>query len=402
MGKVYPLRHNDLVTPTRPKAQSAISLMFLLGGLISGTWMVYIPSVKADLGLGASQLGLLLLATGVGSVLAMLPSGRLIDRFSSRPVVIGSGLGMAVAALGIALADHYVVLMVMLAAFGFCMGNLDVSANANAVVIEQRFRVHLLSSVHALWSAGNLLAALVGSALLAAGATRALAMGAMAGFALLLFLIVTPWVMPGSQVGKAHDVDGAADGSRTDPAATVLPYVLMLGVLSAFLYLAEGAAGEWSGVLLREHFGARPDVAALGFAVFSLAMTAGRFAADGVVRWMGPGRMVRWGSAVSAVGLALAILAPSTWLSIAAWGLVGIGAAGVLPQLFRAASVSGSAERAGRNLSIVVGMGYAGMLTGPALIGFLADVTTLPIALLCIVPTLALTALAAGRIRFDR
>ena len=122
-------------------------------------------------------------------------------------------------------------------------------------------------------------------------------------------------------------------------------------------------------------------------------MAAMRFSGDNLVHRYGPQRIVFWGASIAAVGLLVAVAAP--WQSVVLLGflLVGIGAANVVPVLFSAA---GCADKSSPELALaaVTTMGYAGQLAGPALIGFVAHSTSLPVALGMMAAPMMLVALA--------
>ena len=118
-------------------------------------------------------------------------------------------------------------------------------------------------------------------------------------------------------------------------------------------------------------------------------MTTGRLLADRITNRIGPVRLVRFGSAVAAVGMGMIILSASYPLTLVGWGVFGIGISGVAPQIFSAA---GNLSKSGQGvvLSRVVSAAYAGQLVGPAIIGWIASsvgLTTsfvLPLVLLVI------------------
>jgi len=143
--------------------------------------------------------------------------------------------------------------------------------------------------------------------------------------------------------------------------------------------LAEGAAGDWSGVYLRDNLGTSAGFAALGFAAFSITMTVGRFLGDRLAGRFGAVRLVRGCGLVAAAGLAGGLLSRRPLGALAGFAVLGAGLSCVVPQVF---SAGGRADpvRPARGLARVVGIGYLGLVGGPAVIGACASVVGLPIA----------------------
>ena len=159
--------------------------------------------------------------------------------------------------------------------------------------------------------------------------------------------------------------------------------------------MAEGAMADWSAVYLHDTLGSSPSVAAVGFAAFSLAMAAGRFIGDVLVRRLGPRQVLRGSSTVAAVGLAAALLLGHPAIGIVGCALVGLGIANIIPVLFSAAArVPGVPP--GRALAAVATTGYLGFLAGPPLIGIVAETAGLAVGLGLVSGACAFVALKAS------
>jgi len=161
--------------------------------------------------------------------------------------------------------------------------------------------------------------------------------------------------------------------------------------------LAEGAVFDWSGVYLFRDVGATAAVAPLGLAAFSLAMGVGRLAADPLTARAGAAAVARAGGALGACGLALALIVSVPAPAVAGFGAMGLGVAALFPLALRASSPRGAAD--GTALSAVSTMGYAGLLSGPPVIGLLAGAVGLRAALVLVVALCALAAVLAGAVR---
>ncbi|HEY0891677.1 MAG TPA: MFS transporter, partial [Cellvibrio sp.] len=169
--------------------------------------------------------------------------------------------------------------------------------------------------------------------------------------------------------------------------------VLLLGSLCFIAFLSEGAVLDWSAVFLNSVREIDPVHAGLGYACFSVAMTIGRFTGDKIVNALGGTRVVLWGGLCAASGFLLVVFVPYSAAAFIGFTLVGVGASNIVPVLFTAAGNQDSMPM-GLAISAVVSMGYAGLLAGPAVIGFIAEQSSLNVSFGIV--ALGLLALAAS------
>jgi MFS family permease len=365
-------------------ARVAVSMIFFVNGAILASWVPHIPMVKERLGIGDGQLGGVLLFMAVGALGALPIAGALVSRFGSRAISITSALGLSLTLPWPVLAPSALVLAGALLVFGAFNATLDVAMNVQAVEVEARWGRPIMSSFHALFSAGGLAGAALSAVILAQG------VGPMAhalGTALVGSLVIV--------MLRRHLI--AIAPSRTREPVFVRPTRALfgLGMLCFCALLAEGAMGDWSAVYLMDARRTSQSVAAAGFAAFSLAMAVGRLAGDRAAQRLGPTRLLRSSSTLAAVGLLLALLLPSPIVAIIGFGVVGLGVANLIPVLFGAAGrMPGVAS--GHGLAAVATTGYLGFLAGPPLIGVTAEATGLPAALGIVAAACAAVAIGAN------
>ena len=162
--------------------------------------------------------------------------------------------------------------------------------------------------------------------------------------------------------------------------------------------LCEGVANDWSALEAKTILGAPAATASFAYGTYAATMTIGRLLADRVSRLFGSMAVLRYGAAIGALGLALVALSPWIWLTLLGWAVFGLGLSGCVPQLFSAAGHTDTAA-AGANVSRVAGLGYLGMLAGPALIGWMTRLTALNHTFLLPALLLVVAAVAAGILR---
>lgn len=341
------------------RARTSVAAVFLVHAAVAGSLAPRIPAIKADLGLSDGALGGALTGFAAGLFAGTRIAAWLVERFGSRQTVRAALPLLALSLVGPGLAGDLVALTASLVVLGLFMGLLDVAMNHQAVGIERRYGRPIMAGLHGFWSIGVLAASAVGSGVAAAGvgvrADLAVASGLLFGAS-----VVAPlWLLPGA--------DRASSRPRAPRRARLPVAVLALGAIGFCSFLGEGAAADWSGVYLREDAGASPGLAAFAFTAFAVGMVVSRFSADRLSARAGPVLVMRVGGLLAGLGLAIGLVAPNTAVALAAFVLLGLGLAPIVPIAFSAAGSFGP-----RALGWVVTMSYVGSVLGPAAIGLIA------------------------------
>lgn len=360
-----------MTTETLRRARRATRLVFLMSGISLAAWAPMVPFAKARLNMDEATLGTVLLALGCGAMVAMPLAGFLTERFGNRRTIGIGGLLICFFMPWLTLAPGTWSLAATLLVFGAVHGVVDVSMNAHAVDVERLSGGGRMSGFHALFSVGGLAGSAGMSALLTMGAP--LVWCAVVLAVVLAVLILTQW---NSLLEHAR----VADQPRQSIFALPSAGVLLLGALCCVSFLAEGSMLDWSAVFLRSSRGVAFSAAGFGYAAFSIAMAVGRLTGDRLVARLGPVNVVRFGAILAALGFLMATTLPWAATSFVGFLLVGIGAANIVPVLFSAAGRVGTGAT-GIAIATVTTLGYAGMLAGPAAIGYIAHASSLPWAL---------------------
>ncbi|MFF1281517.1 MFS transporter [Streptomyces sp. NPDC058299] len=381
-------------------ARVATFVYFILCGTTMGTWVVHIPAVEEGVGVSHATLGGLLVLLGVGAFLGMRAAGRLTDRLGARIVVPATGvLSSAALALPGLSRDPWTLAGALLA-FGFCNGCLDVSMNAHAVHVEKAYGRPVMSAFHATFSVGGVLASLVAAATASAGLGPAAGMAAMAGLGIVIAVVSAGALLPAAPTTADTDPVEVAEQAQDAGRRGTSGRIRLLATLALLVMLCEGAANDWSALHLRDIVGAPASTAAFAYGTFAAAMTIGRLLTDRLVARFGSMTILRHGAATAAVGITVVAVSGWIWVAFAGWALFGLGLSGCVPQLFSAAGHADSSA-AGANVSRVAGLGYVGMLAGPAVIGWLTHLVVLNHAFLLLTLLCAITAVAAGTLRTE-
>ncbi|WP_233441836.1 MFS transporter [Lentzea atacamensis] len=371
-------------------ARVATFTYFTLNGFLLGLWLVHIPTVEQRTGIDHAELGRLLLLLGLGAFVGMRIGGKVTDRAGVKLVVPIAGVVCSVTALTPGLAVDQWTLGAALLVFGIGNGLMDVSMNAHAVVVERHYQRPVMSAFHATWSLGGVAAALTGARTLSWELSPATTLGAAAALGVVVSLVTARALL-----NEKEEQHAQPTGKRRVPRR-----IWIMAVLAGFVMLSEGAANDWSVLHLQDVLGASPEIAALAYGAFATTMTTGRLLADRIAARIGPVAVLRWGSAIGAAGIATAALSPWIWLALLGWAIAGAGLSGTVPQLFSAAGHA-EAGAAAANVSRVAGLGYLGVLAGPAVIGWMTHFVPLNIAFLLPVAICVVAAFSAGVLRTD-
>ncbi len=373
------------VSADSPGARLATRIAFLVAGFGVAAWAPLIPFAKQRLGADDGVMGLLLLCLGAGSVTAMLRTGPLCARHGCKPVVVGSGLAMAALLPLLAIAGSPWMLGAVLLVFGGALGSLDVAMNVHAVEVERGARVPLMSGFHAMYSVGGFAGAALVTCLLSWG------VGPLACTLGCLAIMVVAMAVTAPRLAETPRV--AAGHSLAWPRGPVV----LLAALAAVCFLVEGAMLDWSALLLTTRGLAAAAQGGLGYAFFSVAMTAGRFGGDAITGCFGDRATMQWGGAMSLLGFAVLLAGGRLETALAGFVLIGLGASNIVPVLFRrSGNVPGTSAAMG--VAALTTVGYAGQLMGPAAVGFVSHLSSLPVAFWVLAALMALVPVCAGRV----
>ena len=361
------------------RAERGTALVFALSGAVQASWLARLPAVRDRLHLGLAALGLALLATGAGSLLAMLGAGWLCRRTGSRRVAwVATALACAaLVALGFAASGPW--LAVVLFGFGLATGAWDTAMNVQGVAVEKVSGRHRMPAFHGWWSAGTLAGA--GGGVLAARLHAPLSAH---------FLVAGLVAAPLCALGAAGFVDerplppAEPDEVAGGAGRTVRHLLVLIAVVTLCGATVEGAANDWLALYLRDVRAASHAHAAFGYTLFVLAMAAGRFAAVGAHDRIGRAGTARAGALVATAGIVIVVAVPvpvAPYVGAVLWGL---GICTVFPAALSATGqVSGS-----HAVAAITTVGYSASLIAPPLIGTLAQRVGLGPALL-VLPALA-------------
>ncbi len=370
----------------------AISGIFLMVGIMLGSWFARVPQLRIELGLNFAELGLVLLAQTVGVLIAMQLAGHLSNHLDSRAVIRVTSLVLPWFLPLMAAMPGAITAGLGMLTWGVIAGLLDVSMNAQGVEVERRARRPVLNSLHAVWGIGALLGS--GGTVLAVRAGWSLSSHFWVVSAVLVVIALSSgrWLLTEARTSSPAEKKEPKVGFLTGWTRAVI----VLGGLGAAVALCEGAVSSWGGVFLSEQRGAAANIASLGYFAFIVAQTGTRLVGDRLHRRFGAVALVRWSMAMTGAGVLVAVAVPSVWFGLAGLAMAGIGLAVAIPII---SSAVGHGTKSNTSLAIArySTLHNAGVLAGPAIFGWLAQEFGISAALtLLLVPLGVIAAFAAA------
>ena len=368
------------------RAKLAVTLTFITNGLGVGSFVARIPDIKAHLHISNATLGTILLSSSVGVFLALRPSGKLSAKYGSAPIAFRATLALSAAIVMLGFVFNIAWFCISLFIFGFTSAFQDVAMNSHAVALEHKSGKRMMSSFHGMFSVGGLLGGAIGglfSQLKISFSVQAFFVGAVV--AVVAFYVKPRWL--------------AAEADRhefvEEKKAKKRPRLLwILGLFGFCSAVAEGAAGDWGGILSRETFHASHFMSALPYIAFSATMVIGRFSGDRLAHRFTAPKILSGAGAVASIGLAIGLLIGGSFGVVFGWFFLGVGLSVVIPLLFSAAGTIAATRFKGQvapsqAVAIVSGISYFGFIVGPPTMGFVADLIQLRWAMFLVVALVA-------------
>lgn len=347
-------------------ARLATRLAYFTAGFVMACCAPFFPFIKLSVGADEGQFGLLLLCFGLGSIVTMPAAGLIAARYGARSMVLLGGFGLVVFLPVLVVIQAPFALGGVLFLFGASLGTIDVAMNVHGVAVEAQEKRSLMAGFHAQFSIGALCGA--GLMTLLLSLSVALIIAALVGAAVALVAMV----LASTRLLVA---------SAQEPTALVLPHgmVLLLGLLAAIAFLVEGAVLDWGALLMIDRHISAPQNAGVGYILFSVAMVIARLTGDKIVQFLGEFWVLIMSGIITILGISTLLLSTFSWLALCGFVLIGLGSANIVPILFSAAGRQ-TVMPASLAIAAVTSTGYAGVLVGPAMVGFAADLTSLSMA----------------------
>lgn len=352
---------------SKQKHRFFLSLFFFISGFSFATWASRIPTIKTTFDFNEAELGSILLALPVGSLLGLPISGWLISRFNSKVPLAG---GYALNAFSLALigfAQNIYSLVAAVVMFAFTTRIFNISVNTQALTLQKQFEKKIIGSFHGYWSIGGIAGILLSTLLLSLNVSIHLHFSIVACIMLLVTLYSYQFLLGGDRSKTGNKLIL----SKPDP------YIFYLGIVVFLCAICEGGMFDWSGIYFQVII--KVEIFTYGYLVFMTFMAASRFLSDFIIGRFGMPKTYIMSAAFIISGISLAIIFPTFWTAMAGFSLVGFGTASIIPMSYALAGAS-KKYSPGMAISIIATYSITGMLLGPPLIGYLAHAFNLRVS----------------------
>ncbi|WP_159019775.1 MFS transporter [Algibacter sp. L3A6] len=343
----------------RVKQRIALSVYFFLSGICFASWASRIPTIKTFFNLNEAELGTILIAMPISSLIGLPISGWLVSKFDSRVPLIFAFVFFSISLAMIGFATTTIGLVLAISSFAFCLRILNISINTQSITLQKKFEKRVVGAFHGLWSTGGLFGVLFSTLMVKFEVPIGTHLLSIAIFTITVALATYKFTLKNDKAPSGNKLIM----SKPDP------YIMCLGIIVFFAAICEGGMFDWSGVYFKEVL--KEDVFTYGYLMFMTTMALSRFFSDRLVTQIGVLKTYLLSSTLIVIGISMAVLLPKFWTALFGFFLVGFGTAAFFPLTM---SLAGSSKKysPGMAISIITTYAIAGMLIGPPLIGYLA------------------------------
>ena len=359
---------NTIQERSLEKIRLGVLTFFLCQGLCFASWASRIPDIKDALQVSDTFIwGLILFMIPVGKFLAIPLAGYTVSKFGSRIMVQIAILGYALSLFLIGISSDIYVLGTCLFLFGIFWNLTDISLNTQAIGIEKIFGKTIMGSFHGAWSLAACFGAVIGFAMINFQISHAY------HFTGIFALIILSWLFNRSalqpDLKTSPVIEEIKSIEETPKKKLKMPELILiqLGIIGLCALIVESAMFDWGGVYF-ESIVKAPKSLQIGFLVFMIMMTTGRFLTNKAYQLFGKQRTIQIAGALIFVGMFISALFPSIILCSLGFMCVGLGISCMVPTIY---SVVGEKSKMPTSIALTIlsTISFVGSLIAPLLIG---------------------------------
>lgn len=363
---------NTIQERSLEKIRLGVLTFFLCQGLCFASWASRIPDIKDALQVSDTFIwGLILFMIPVGKFLAIPLAGYTVSKFGSRIMVQIAILGYALSLFLIGISSDIYVLGTCLFSFGIFWNLTDISLNTQAIGIEKIFGKTIMGSFHGAWSLAACFGAVIGFAMIN------FQIGHAYHFTGILALIILSWLLNRSvlqpDLKTSPIIEEIKSIEETPKKKLKMPELILiqLGIIGLCALIVESAMFDWGGVYF-ESIVKAPKSLQIGFLLFMIMMTTGRFLTNKAYQLFGKQRTIQIAGALIFIGMFISALFPSIILCSLGFMCVGLGISCMVPTIY---SVVGEKSKMPTSIALTIlsTISFVGSLIAPLLIGSISQ-----------------------------
>ena len=369
------------IRTTRRRHRLVAAGLFAVLGFHVGVWAVQLPNLAVALRLSPGRLGAALTVASAAGILTLFAGGLLADRLGRRPVLLLGLAGTGVAFVFLSGVQSLGALCVVTAAYGLFVSFVDLGANAVGADYERAYDTHVMSGLHAGFSLGAMVGALLTAVVLWSGVGfRAVYLG------LAVVLLATALAATLAPLPPHHVDEPAAVRGRRRGAIWRIPAVALAIALVTVTFFGDGALESFLAVYFRQVLGSGILLSGVAVGSFHLASLVGRLIALRALRRWDERHVIVVAGLLASVGIGVAVVTRQVGLAIGGMLLVGFAVAPVVPIALSLAARS-APGRSGRAVATTTAAGYSAFIVSPGLVGWIADASSLRVGLSVLIAT---------------
>lgn len=363
----------------------AVSVFFFISGFNFAAWAARIPALQKQLQLNDAELGTVLAALPTGLMITMPLAGVVINKFSSRNVMLISSLFYTCLLCVLGTATNVWEAVAILFLFGASRNFFNISVNTQSIGVQALYKKSIVTTFHGVWS----LAALAGAAL--SFVFTRLSVSVINHFLIVAIFSVALIVLVFRYTVKTDKK------TIVKTKAFVMPDrpLIKLGMIGFASMVCEGTMSDWSGIYLSKVAAVHDNLITIGYIAYLSAMVAGRFAGDWLINKIGIKKLLQLSGISIGCGFLLSILLPYLIPATFGFAIIGFGVSCIMPLVF-SITPKISSLGTGSAIAAISTVSYFGFLAGPPIVGYIAHAINLKWAfIVCIALALMVNYLVA-------
>ncbi|EHQ26423.1 MFS transporter [Mucilaginibacter paludis] len=351
--------------------RTSVSMMFFTSALCFSSWTCRISFLQERLSLNDGQFGFLLFSLPLGVFFSLPLSNLLAKKIGSRKLLLVGLSLMSVILTALSFIHNVYLFSTCLLAFGFANNATNLAANIQAIETERVYQKPIIGSFHGIWSVAALIGSVIGSLSMSLQIPIQFQYVTISVISIMLILVFNKFL-------HVHDLK-TENNSKTFNLKVFNKYVILLGLIALCAMVGEGSMYDWSEIYLKRTFGSNHFQSSLGYSLFMLSMTLGRFGSDKAVRFFGLNSSLILGGSIMAVGFLIAISSPSFAFVLISYCLIGSGVSLIIPVVYGIIAKIGNTDIS-QYITVVSSVSFFGLLFAPPVIGILAQSFSIKIA----------------------
>jgi MFS family permease len=338
---------------------------FFIYSFCMGSLPPRLPDLQRMMGIEEGALGFGLIGAAVGTLISLSFAGTIVERIGYRRSILALIPMLSVLYGFSAFANGPVAFFLLLLPVGLVIGGIEIILNLEADRTEHMIGRRIMNRAHAFWSFGFFSSGIISAFVAQTGLSPQIHLLGMVPLVLIGVALLLGRFDP-----APHRTGASTEAAPRFAAPTAAIMVLVAVTLSAMIL--EGAGIDWSAIYMRDIFNVSPFLAGFAVALGAGTQALTRFFADPFVERYSPTLVSRVLLAVLFAGTLMVFLAPSDWVALVGFGLMGCGTSVIFP-LAMSAAAQRTDRPAATNVASLAQISFVAFLLGPPLLGYVAE-----------------------------